>query len=1002
MKKLVLIVALIFRIASAQSLNGIPNQNVQGSAAYITAAGSVNVMTGCPTASIAALSPGLSVKVLPNLANTTTTPTFNLCSLGAKTITKLGAAALVASDYTTTAIAVLIYDGTEWQLQNPQTSGGGGTSTPITCTVNTAQAKCLGVSPYVADGSGFWQTAINLAMNDLASNGLNGGTIYGCGLYPGGATPIDTGGGNAIYEAPTIPSVAGATTTTITFNGCTAITPAGGNANGMTLSTTNNTLGVNLFGAYSATSWQGHFTAVKVLFNHVNFSTTANANALNCLWCNALELHDVLMVGGGGSSPTGGTGLITPNISNNFEIVMDRVGIFGYALGALIHEHSQLDNFSVSADYNGIQFDSQDPSGNSIGGTNIWMQSDVNYLLGPSSADPTSIQLSRVDFESDPGTGFDITDPNSELSGSINYKKSSPGGQATTTGIITPGNPVKLALFNLVTGQMETSGGGTTGRPVSTVLPMQGAIVDASYPGSGGAGGLFAQEVAVAGTNSKIWDSIVVSPSLADSYLDFRTVNDAYNAANTWLHVTRTGFTPTLAAFNEPISATTGTFTTALTVAGNNVCQSTGSNCPAASSLPFSGLTSSTNTTAAMVVGAGASLAPSSTGTIQATSLTGVSALPNGVTATTQSGGDATTKVATDAFVSAAVAAAASGAGIVTYSGPSLTLSGTQYLPIGGGGLASTTETNVDLDSPAAASIQNFSVQMSAAPGVGNSVVFTWRKNAAGTTLTCTISGASATNCSDTTHTITVAAADLLDIQAVTTGTIVGTPTLVMGTQFGIAASSGVSSLAATYPLVASASTGAVTLTASTVPTNITAQVTIAGACALSGNQCIVSTPGATITFSSIPSGYSAIRVVSIARCSAAANNDTIYVQLNGDTAANYDYEAMGFTNNSVGAGQLTATAKPVFGPLACASAPTGAAGSTTLEIPGYTSGFLKNLIETTSSVVGPTFSSGFFLTGQQSAVVWNSTAAITQLLFGITGGSNFAANSAFEIYGIP
>ena len=63
-----------------------------------------------------------------------------------------------------------------------------------------------------------------------------------------------------------------------------------------------------------------------------------------------------------------------------------------------------------------------------------------------------------------------------------------------------------------------------------------------------------------------------------------------------------------------------------------------------------------------------------------------------------------------------------------------------------------------------------------------------WRKNAAGTTLTCTISGASATSCNDLTHNFTVAQGDLLDIQAVTTGTIVGTPTVIMGTQFGIAA----------------------------------------------------------------------------------------------------------------------------------------------------------------------------------------------------------------------
>src|SRR6266704_678649 len=68
--------------------------------------------------------------------------------------------------------------------------------------------------------------------------------------------------------------------------------------------------------------------------------------------------------------------------------------------------------------------------------------------------------------------------------------------------------------------------------------------------------------------------------------------------------------------------------------------------------------------------------------------------------------------------------ASSSGGGIVTYSGPSLTFTGTQYFPVGGGASSSTTEANVDADSPSAATITNFYAQLSAAPGVGNSVAF--------------------------------------------------------------------------------------------------------------------------------------------------------------------------------------------------------------------------------------------------------------------------------------
>jgi hypothetical protein len=92
---------------------------------YVTAAGSVNVLTAALSPAVTSYVAGLQVLILPNLANTTTTPTINLNSLGAKTITKYGTTVLAAGDLSTTAVAVLIYDGTEFQLVNPQTATSG-------------------------------------------------------------------------------------------------------------------------------------------------------------------------------------------------------------------------------------------------------------------------------------------------------------------------------------------------------------------------------------------------------------------------------------------------------------------------------------------------------------------------------------------------------------------------------------------------------------------------------------------------------------------------------------------------------------------------------------------------------------------------------------------------------------------------------------------------------------------------------------------------------------
>lgn len=117
----------LFASATAPGFRAI-TINDWGGGAYVAAAGSVNVMTATLSPAPTALFTGMEVRVLPNNTNTSTTPTLNVNGFGAVTITKLGHTALVANDLNTVAIADLIYDGTDWQLQNPQTGSSGGTS----------------------------------------------------------------------------------------------------------------------------------------------------------------------------------------------------------------------------------------------------------------------------------------------------------------------------------------------------------------------------------------------------------------------------------------------------------------------------------------------------------------------------------------------------------------------------------------------------------------------------------------------------------------------------------------------------------------------------------------------------------------------------------------------------------------------------------------------------------------------------------------------------------
>ena len=94
---------------------------------YVAGGGSANAQTATLTPAITSLTNGLQVCWKPTAANTTTA-TLAVNGLTATTIVKIGGAALVANDLTTTAVACAIYDGTNFELQNPQTTSGGVTS----------------------------------------------------------------------------------------------------------------------------------------------------------------------------------------------------------------------------------------------------------------------------------------------------------------------------------------------------------------------------------------------------------------------------------------------------------------------------------------------------------------------------------------------------------------------------------------------------------------------------------------------------------------------------------------------------------------------------------------------------------------------------------------------------------------------------------------------------------------------------------------------------------
>lgn len=96
--------------------------------AYAADSGSGTAYVVTLTPAVASYTAGLEVDFLPANANSGTTPTLNVNGVGTATITKFGTSALVANDLITTEIAKVIYDGTNWQLQNPATVANGVTA----------------------------------------------------------------------------------------------------------------------------------------------------------------------------------------------------------------------------------------------------------------------------------------------------------------------------------------------------------------------------------------------------------------------------------------------------------------------------------------------------------------------------------------------------------------------------------------------------------------------------------------------------------------------------------------------------------------------------------------------------------------------------------------------------------------------------------------------------------------------------------------------------------
>ncbi len=200
---------------------------------------------------------------------------------------------------------------------------------------------------------------------------------------------------------------------------------------------------------------------------------------------------------------------------------------------------------------------------------------------------------------------------------------------------------------------------------------------------------------------------------------------------------------------------------------------------------------------------------------------------------------------------SGATGAAGSGAsgGITPYSSTTAGLSAGSviFFPLGGGVRADGSESLAATLVSTPGTVQNFAFNIPSPLGLGNTGIFTFRKTGAPQSVTCTITGAVATSCVDTTHTFSFINGDTLDVQGDFTGSSVLPSRVIFTMSVGTGAAgatgpTGAGTTGSTGATGPTGGTGATGITGSTGPTGPTGTAGTTGATGATGATGVAGT----------------------------------------------------------------------------------------------------------------------------------------------------------------
>jgi len=160
----------------------------------------------------------------------------------------------------------------------------------------------------------------------------------------------------------------------------------------------------------------------------------------------------------------------------------------------------------------------------------------------------------------------------------------------------------------------------------------------------------------------------------------------------------------------------------------------------------------------------------------------------------------------------------------------------------------------------------------------------------------------------------------------------------------------------------------------------------------------VLGSAAATVTFSSIPSGYTDLVLRSSTRGSQVNANTNMYIQFNGNTSAIYSWTYLDATGTSASSAGLSGDTQLRANKTTADNATANTFSSYELYIPSYTVSQNKQMSSINAQENNTTANGDWYIDARSN--LYRSSAAISSVTFSLASG-NFMIGSSFYLYGL-